>query len=104
MSKSAINLPLVHFNKGLSSVCGVNQVPNDVLKQQGCCGNTAKSWSVYPFCEACAVRGFETTSVRQTNCAKSKRSARAKKRALHQLHEVDTTEVALTVNETQLRH
>jgi hypothetical protein len=50
------------------------------LKQQGCSGNTAKSWSVYPLCEACAVPGFESTSVRQTK-ALSKRSARSKKRA-----------------------
>jgi hypothetical protein len=80
MSKSAISLPLVQFNQGLCSVCGVEQVPGDALKQQGCSGNTAKSWSVYPLCEACAVQGIEATSVRKTK-AKSKRSARAKKRA-----------------------
>jgi hypothetical protein len=80
MSKSAINLPLIQFNRGLCSVCGVNQVPDDMLKQQGCGGNTAKSWIVYPLCEACAMQGVETTSVRQTK-AQGKRSARSKKRA-----------------------
>jgi hypothetical protein len=39
-----------------------------------------ESWSVYPLCEACAVQGFEGTSVRKTK-AQSKRCARAKKRA-----------------------
>jgi hypothetical protein len=66
MSKSAIYLPFVQINKGLCSVCGVNQVPDDVLKEQGCSGETAESWSVYSLCEACAVRGYETTFVRQT--------------------------------------
>jgi hypothetical protein len=80
MSKSAISLPHVQFNNGLCSVCCVEQVPGDALKQQGCSGNTAKSWSVYPLCEACAVRGFEATSVGKTK-AQSKRSARANKRA-----------------------
>jgi hypothetical protein len=46
MSKSAISLPLVQFNKGLCSVFGVEQVLDDALKQQGCSGNIAKGWSV----------------------------------------------------------
>jgi hypothetical protein len=80
MSNSAISLPLVQFKKGLCSVCGVEQVPGDALKQQGCSGNTAKSWSVYPLCEACAAHIFKAISVCKTK-AQSKRSARAKKRA-----------------------
>jgi hypothetical protein len=78
MSKSAISLPLVQFNKGLCSVCGIEQVLDDAWKQQGCSGKTAKGCSVYPLCEASAVRGFEAASVRKTK-AQSKRSVLAKK-------------------------
>jgi hypothetical protein len=59
---SAIKLPLLQFHKGLYSVCGVEQVP----EHQGCSGNTVKNWSVSALCYACAVRGFEATSVRRT--------------------------------------
>jgi hypothetical protein len=48
--------------------------------QQGCSGNTAKGWGVYPLCEACGVRGFVAESVRQTK-VQSKRCGGAKKRA-----------------------
>jgi hypothetical protein len=46
MSKSAISLPLVQFNKGLCSVCAFEQVLDDASRQQGCIGNIAKGWSV----------------------------------------------------------
>jgi hypothetical protein len=38
----AMNQPLVHFGKGLCSVCGIEQVWYEELKEQGCSGNHAK--------------------------------------------------------------
>jgi hypothetical protein len=98
MSKSAISLPLAQLNKGLCSVCSVEQVLDGVLKQQGGRVNTAKGWSVYPLCQACALRGVEAESVHQTK-AQSKRSVRG----LHWPHKLDTKPGKQTVHEAQHR-
>jgi hypothetical protein len=66
MGASAMNQPLVHFSKGLCSVCGIEQVSDEELKEQGCSGNHAKKWAACPLCVGCAELGFKASSVRTT--------------------------------------
>jgi hypothetical protein len=45
MSASAMNQPLVRFSKDLCSICGIEQVSDEDLKEQGCGGNHAAKWA-----------------------------------------------------------
>jgi hypothetical protein len=65
MGASAMNQPLLHFSKGLCSVCGIEQVSDEVLKEQGCSGNLAKKWAVFQLCVGGAAQGFKASSVRK---------------------------------------
>jgi hypothetical protein len=65
-SASAMRQPLVEFIKGLCSICGIEQVSDEELKEQGCSGNRAKKWAACPLCVGCAARGFKASSVRKT--------------------------------------
>jgi hypothetical protein len=68
MSASAMSQPLVNFSKGLCSICGIEQVSVEELKEHayGCSGNHAKKWAACPLCIGCAVQGFKASSVRKT--------------------------------------
>jgi hypothetical protein len=66
MSASAAKQPLVEFSKGLCSICGVEQVSGEELKEQGCSGNRAKKWAACQLCVGCAAQGFKASSVRKT--------------------------------------
>jgi hypothetical protein len=79
MSASAIKQPLVEFNKGLCSICGIEQVSDEELKEQGCSGNRAKKWAACPLCDGCATQGFKASSVRKTTI-QSKRIVQGRKR------------------------
>jgi hypothetical protein len=78
MGASAMNQPLVHFSKGLCSVCGIEQVSDEELKEQGCSGNDAKKWAAFPLCVGGAVQGFKASSVKKTKM-QSKRVVRGQK-------------------------
>jgi hypothetical protein len=65
-SASAMRQPLVELSKGLCSICGIEQVSDEELKEQGCSGNPAKKWAACPLCVGCAAQGFEASSVRKT--------------------------------------
>jgi hypothetical protein len=80
MGASAMNQPLLHFSKGLCSVCGIEQVSGEELKEQGCSGNDAKKWAACPLCVGCAAQGFKASSVRKTRM-QSKRVVRGQERA-----------------------
>jgi hypothetical protein len=58
MSASAMSQPLVNLSKGLCSTCGIEQVSDEELKEQGCSGNHAKKWAACPLCVGCAAQGF----------------------------------------------
>jgi hypothetical protein len=60
--------PLVNFSKGLCSICGIEQVSDEELKEQVCSGNHAKKWAACPWCVGCAAQGFKASSVRKTMC------------------------------------
>jgi hypothetical protein len=81
MGASAMNQPLVHFSKGLCSECGIEQVSDEELKEQGCSGNHAKKWAACSLCVGGAAHGFKASSVRKTKM-QSKRVVRGQKRAL----------------------
>jgi hypothetical protein len=70
----------VEFSKGLCSICGIEQVSDEDLKEQGCSGNHAKQWALCPLCFGCAAQGFKASSVRKTR-AQCKRIVRGQKRA-----------------------
>jgi hypothetical protein len=70
----------VEFSQGLCSICGIEQVSDEELKEQGCSGNRAKKWATCPLCVGCAAQGFKASCVRKTR-AQSKRIARGQKRA-----------------------
>jgi hypothetical protein len=57
--------PLVNCSKGWCSICGIEQVSDEDLKEHGCSGNHAKKWAACPFCVRCAAQGFEASSVRK---------------------------------------
>ena len=80
VSISALNLPLVDFNKGLCSVCGVAGVSAADRKEQKCRGNVLKNCDAYPVCNACAEQGFKFMPVRKTK-AQASMKVRATKRA-----------------------
>jgi hypothetical protein len=42
MSASAMKQPLVQFSKGLCSICGIELVSDEELREQGCSGHRAK--------------------------------------------------------------
>jgi hypothetical protein len=58
MSASGMSQPLLNFSKGLCSICGIEQVLAEELKEQGCSGNHAKKWAACPLCVGCAGQGF----------------------------------------------
>jgi hypothetical protein len=66
MSASAMNQPLVVFSKGLCSICGIEQVSDEGLEEQGCSGRRANKWTVCPLCVGCAAQGFKASTVRKT--------------------------------------
>jgi hypothetical protein len=72
--------PLVNFSKGLCSICGIEQVSDEELKEHGCSGNHAKRWAACPLCVGCAAHGFKASSVRKTRI-QSKRIVRGQKLA-----------------------
>jgi hypothetical protein len=80
MSASAMSQPLVNLSKGLCSICGIEQVSDEELKEQGCSGNHAKKWAACPLCAGCAAQGFKASSVRKTRI-QSKRIVQGQKRA-----------------------
>jgi hypothetical protein len=80
MSASAMNEPLVRFSKGLCSMCGIEQVSDEDLKEQGCGGNHTAKWAACPLCVECAAHGFKASSMRKTR-TQSKRIVRGEKRA-----------------------
>jgi hypothetical protein len=80
MSASAMSQPLVNFSTSLCSICGIEQVSDEELKEQGCSGNHAKKWAACPLCVGCAVQGFKARSVRKTRF-QSKRIVRGQERA-----------------------
>jgi hypothetical protein len=53
MGASAMNQPLMHFRQGLCSVCGMEQVSDEELKEQGYSGSHAKEWAACPLCPLC---------------------------------------------------
>jgi hypothetical protein len=80
MGASAMNQPLVHFSKGLCSVCGIEQVSDEELQEQGCSGDHAKKWAACPLCIGCAAQDFKSSSVKKTR-VQSNRVVRGQKRA-----------------------
>jgi hypothetical protein len=78
MSASAMSQPLVNFSKGLCSICGIEQVSDEELKEQGCSGNHAKKWAACPSCVEYAAQGLKASSVRKTRI-QSKRIVRGQK-------------------------
>jgi hypothetical protein len=80
MSASGMSQPLVNFSKGLRSICGIEQVSDEELKEQGCSDDHAKKWAACPLCVGCAAQGFKASSVRKTRI-QSKRIVRGQKRA-----------------------
>jgi hypothetical protein len=80
MSASAMNQPLVVFSKGLCSICGIEQVSDEGLEEQGCSSSRANKWTVCPLCVGCAAQGFKASSVRKTR-EQSTRAVREQKRA-----------------------
>jgi hypothetical protein len=80
ISAIAMNQPLMHFSIGLCSVCVIEQVWDEELKEQGCSGNHAKKWAACPLCVGGAAQGFKASSVRKTKM-QSKRVVRGQKRA-----------------------
>jgi hypothetical protein len=86
MSASAMSQPLVNFSKGLCSICGIEQVLDEDLKEHGCSGTHAKKWAACPLCVGCAAQGFQANYVRKTRI-QSKRIVRghelARVRCLH---------------------
>jgi hypothetical protein len=81
MNKTAFKLPLVHFERGVCSICGVEKISDDARKEQGCSGNSVKSWAAYPLCLVCVAQGLQATAMHKTK-AQRKRNVRAQKRAL----------------------
>jgi hypothetical protein len=65
MSASGMSQPLVNFSNGLCSICGIEQVLDEELKEHGCSGNHAKKWAACPLCVGCAAQGFKASSVRK---------------------------------------
>jgi hypothetical protein len=78
MSASAMSQPLVNFSKGLCSICGIEQVWDEELKQHSCSSDHAKKWAVCPLCVGCAAQGFKASSVRKSR-VQSKRIVRGQK-------------------------
>jgi hypothetical protein len=70
MGASAMNQPLVHFSKGVCSVCGIEQVSDEELKEQGCSGNHAKKWAVCPLWVGCAAYYADTPPTRRAQRVK----------------------------------
>jgi hypothetical protein len=60
-------------------------VPDDVLKQLGFSGNTAKGWSVFSLCEACAVLGLSSHIYAQYKAQSKKSNMQSKILALQLL-------------------
>jgi hypothetical protein len=67
----------VHFSKGLCSVCGIEQVSDEELKEQGCSGNHAKKWAACPLCVGGAAHGLKASSVRKSKMQSTKCKIRA---------------------------
>jgi hypothetical protein len=80
MSASAMKQALAEFSKGLCSICDIELVSDEELKEQGCSGNCAKKWAACPLCVGCAAQGFKASSVRKTR-TQSKSIVRGQKRA-----------------------
>jgi hypothetical protein len=55
MSASATSQPLVNFKEGLCSICVIEQVSDEELKEHGCSGNHAKKWAACPLCIVCCA-------------------------------------------------
>jgi hypothetical protein len=79
MSASALKQPLVQFSKVLCSICCIEQVSDEELKERGCSGIQLK-WAACPLCVGCAAKGFKASSVGKTRL-QSKRIVRGQKRA-----------------------
>jgi hypothetical protein len=59
MSASAMSQPLVNCSKGWCSICGIEQVSDEELKEHGCSGNHAKKWAACPLCVRCVGRALK---------------------------------------------
>jgi hypothetical protein len=77
-SASAMKQPLMEFRKDMCSICGIEQVSDEELIEQGCSGNCAKKWAACPMCFGCVAQGFKASFVRKTR-TQSKRIVRGQK-------------------------
>lgn len=81
-SASVLKSPLVHFDKGLCSICGAVQLTKAQRKEQDCSGDAQTMWSKsLPRCDTCAARGLTAAPVRKTKAASQAVVPTGKRRA-----------------------